>query len=257
MAYTKNLGRVKGEKGDLYLPQITYTNDGKINFNWDKIVDEASENSITTTFQAPVFIPEYDSESGICRFVPNMPVQINNEVITEDNVGERYAWSIKGDPGQDGKTKLNIEYTGKTYEQLLNELETRKNNGTIDQYFESSTLYMVKSQSNPTEEADVYAYDDKEEKLILIEGIDINQFYKKNETYNQSEIDNMFDIQQNYLQEIFNLLDIEDSQYELNDVTLTGTMLDDLLDEKLTAYVKLDDIQYVDVDGILYFTRRG
>lgn len=265
MAYTKNLGRVKGEKGDLYFPTIQYTDDGEVNFTWNKIIDENGDDTTTTTFKAPVFIPEYDEETGMLRFVPNRPIAISgDEIVTPTGVGNKYAWKIKGPQGEPAVAEFDINHTNKTLEELITDLRTQR--GTISseelkQIYNSSTLYIVKPDSNSTSSADIYVYDDADDindsdRFIKIEGMDLSDYYRKNQLYNREEIDNMFDTQQQYLQEILRLLDVEDNQYELNGVTLDDSTLNTLLDEKLTGYVKLADIEYVDIDGVLYFVKR-
>ena len=265
MAYTKNLGRVKGEKGDLYCPTITYNDEGEINFTWNKIEDEQSNNTTSVSFKAPVFIPEYDEETGMLRFVPNVPIAISGEeTVTPAGVGDKYAWNIKGPQGDPAVAEFDINHTNKTLEELITDLRTQRgiiSSEELKQIYNSSTLYIVKPDSNSTSSADIYVYDDADDisdsdRFIKIEGMDLSDYYRKNEVYNRDEIDQMFDTQQRYLQEILHLLDVEDNQYELNGVTLDESTLDTLLDQKLTGYVKLEDIEYVEIEGRLYFVQR-
>lgn len=263
MAYTKNLGRVKGEKGDLYYPNLSYQ-DGQFIFAWRRENDTFIDNT-PKQLTAPVLIPTYDSETGNLKFVPNVPIRDNNGNLISTNVADTpYNWHIKGDKGDNAVAEFDINHTNKTLEELIIDLRTQR--GTISseelkQIYNSSTLYIVKPDSNSTSSADIYVYDDADDindsdRFIKIEGMDLSDYYRKNQLYNREEIDDMFDTQQQYLQAILRLLDVEDNQYELNGVTLDDSTLNTLLDEKLTGYVKLADIEYVDIDGVLYFVKR-
>lgn len=257
MTYTKNLGRVKGEKGDIYYPNLSYEG-GNFKFTWTKEEDALMPEEGYTNLRIPIFIPNYDSNSGDLKFIPNIPVlNENGEIISTDAIESPYQWNIRGPKGD--TARFDIKYTNRTYNELLSYLHQ----GNNSEYFNSSTFYMVKS-SNANDEADIYVYDDEanteagEPELIKVQGIDLSDFYRKSQTYSRNEIDEMFDVQRRYLEEIFQLLDIEDNQeYELNGVALDDATLNTLLDEKLSGYVKIDDIEYVDVNGTLYFVQRG
>ena len=87
----------------------------------------------------------------------------------------------------------------------------------------------------------------------MMEGISLSEYYKKNETYNKTEVDDFIDIQNTYLEKIYELLDVPNDTYNINGQEISNDMLDALIESKMEDYIKLEDTSYEQHNGTIYF----
>ena len=288
MAYTKNLGRVKGKKGNYFVPSVSFEQ-GQLKFTWTEteVADEesSSNSEIPPSFiNTPIFYPNYDPDTGELSFTPTVPFIKDGLVI---NAGDdtQFKWNIRGPRGYPGETKLNVEFiTDKTFEQAQSEIEqiwetidsklAEKDNPTrndaqllISQYlgYKTDTLYVFTLGQNQNEIHPIYIYYESdlvgdeitprthELRKLQDVSLDLENYYTKAQTYSQTEIDDLTDIQNTYLEKIYELLDVPSDTYTIAGQEMTNEALDAYFDSKLEGYVKLENVQYVDIEGTLYF----
>lgn len=248
MSYTKNLGRVKGKKGNYFTPQI-FIEEGQLHFKWietETANEESQGNAFDIPIDVPIFIPEYNSSTGNLSFKPTVPIKDRNTLITPDNASSMYSFHIKGEKGDPGVVKLNMVHTNKTIAQLRTQLEEETLNDNIS--FSSDTIYFTTTEDINIEDA--YIYDDTKNDFFMMEGIKLSEYYKKNETYSKEEVDDFIDTQNEYLERIYALLDEPNDVYSINGQEINSDMLDAILDAN---YVKLENTSYEEHNGIIYF----
>lgn len=193
MAIIKDLGRVKGEDGDIYLPQIKEVN-GEIVFSWRKISHtEADEVNLEDyALQFPMYVPEMNGTNLSFRLTKptkNVDGTYLQSVISCGN--------IKGDRGPEGIVRLNIEHINPEIEDITDATVERK----ID------TLYVHRNQ--------VWIYDpnalDPENPFVLIEGMDLSGYALVENVYSKTDIDTMFNGVTQQIEKIAQLFDVNTS----------------------------------------------
>lgn len=186
MSWTKNLGRVTGEDGDVFLPDISIT-DGYLRFSWIKktaqeaaqIVEQAKNINI------PVYVPGDMDEDGYVTFSLSQTVK----AIDGSNLPDK-TFKLKGETGATGATAFKIRPV----------TETSVDNIVDPQ---SDTIY-VKDKK-------VWIYDATTEDFIMLEGLDFSDYYRKSETYSKNEIDSMFNEVASQMELAQRLLEIEET----------------------------------------------
>ena len=264
MSYTRNLGRVKGKKGNYFVPTVSIDkNNGKLSFHWEETIvaneESQNNNSVTTSIEMPIFIPDYDSGTGELSFTPTVPVKDGNVIYdpTDDNYNDhgRFTFNIRGPQGDPGIVSLKMEHTNKTIEelesQLKTELEQLENEEIEEISFQTDTIYFTITNDQNIENA--YIYDNIKKSFFMMEGISLSEYYKKNETYNKTEVDDFIDIQNTYLEKIYELLDVPNDTYNINGQEISNDMLDALIESKMEDYIKLEDTSYEQHNGTIYF----
>ena len=185
MAWIKDLGNVKGETGEIYIPKISTTNTGKIRIEWERKANDSTQAPNAVEYPIPVYAPRsYDAETGNATF------SVSDEVKQQyGNIFQDYNYHIRGQEGKSIATFNTESFTGS--------FDEFKINHTLNQY----TFYINRDTT------EVYIYDGTDG--ILLEGMKLDNYYDKTETYNQNEIDNMFRDISSQVQLIIRLLDIK------------------------------------------------
>ncbi len=57
MTYQKNLGKVKGDKGNIFVPNVSVTQDNKLNFSWTEQTNDTIHNVASQEVSLKVFKP--------------------------------------------------------------------------------------------------------------------------------------------------------------------------------------------------------
>ena len=173
MTWAKDLGNVKGDKGDIYVPKvINNSNTGYTTIQWIKKAYDATVDEEMQQVHIPVYVPNYDPDTS--------------------NV-----YHIKGETGATGTNAFAIQpFTGDI------------NNTPIAN--RNPNAFYIESTSNGVTPK-VYIYDQANDRFVNLEGLAFDNYYLKTETYSASEIDSMFTnitTQQKLIQQ---LLDIEET----------------------------------------------
>lgn len=186
MAYTKDLGNVKGEDGDIYLPEISINN-GYLYFKWVKTPADEIENVLTTEkrLNIPVYVPNTMTNDGDLTFTLTQTVRDINGTPLPNKT-----FHVKGDKGDTGNTAFRIQHVSENNVDQIPVANRR-----------TDTIYVKNTKA--------WIYDDIEEAFFMLEGIDLSNYYKKTETYSQTEIDEMFNEITSQTELAYKLLDIE------------------------------------------------
>lgn len=186
MAYTKDLGNVKGEDGDIYLPSISIK-DGYLNFKWIKTPAEQIENRLTEekNLNIPIYIPSEMDANGNVTFSLSQTVRdINGNILPNKT------FHLKGDKGDTGNTAFHVQHVT---ENSVNDIPVANR--------QADTIYIKGTKA--------WFYDTEAQDFFMLEGIDLSDYYRKSETYNQTEINNMFTEITSQVELIHMLLDVE------------------------------------------------
>lgn len=191
MAWAKNLGKIKGEDGDVYLPDISIV-DGKLHFGWERKTAEEAELILThgKDLTMPVYVPnietnENNEPTGWINFSLSQTVRDASNTVLPD-----VRFYAKGATGEPGSVAFDIQHF----------IENTVYNITNPQ---PNTIYVKDKQA--------WFYDPSEEDFFMIEGLDLSQYYKKTETYSKNEIDNMFNEVTSQMELAYRLLEIEET----------------------------------------------
>ena len=190
MAWTKDLGNIKGDKGDIYIPNITTNkNTGYTTIEWTKAPHNDEMDNNVQKINVPVYVPNYNEQTGDLTFELNMDgtfTDISNET-----------YHIKGETGATGTSTFAIQpFTGDINDTPT---EDRHNNA----------FYVETTANGVTPK--VYIYDKDNDKFISLEGFNFDNYYLKTETYSARDIDSMFTNITNQQKNIQQLLDIEET----------------------------------------------
>lgn len=185
MAWTKNLGKIKGEDGDVYLPEVKIQ-DGKLHFGWEKKTAEEAMNIINngTDLTIPVYVPSYDSETGNVTFSLSQTVKDASNVELLDKT-----FHIKGDTGE----TISVFDIRNFTENNVNDIQNP----------EPGVIYVKGKKA--------WIYNRDEEDFFMIEGLDLSNYYTINETYSKNEINSMFNEVSSQMELAYRLLEIEET----------------------------------------------
>ena len=191
MAWVKDLGRVKGDNGDIYIPSVNIE-DGQMVFSWNKAsYDNEHEYLLTSQpIKIPIYVPELINGETLI-FKLSTPVK---NIDGTNFPNEIIAGNIKGDQGPEGNVKINLYHVPEDREIT---------DPTIPR--ETDTIYIQNSKA--------WIYDetlsDAENPFVLIEGMDLSGYALKNDVYTKAQINTMFENVTSQLQLLALLYDID------------------------------------------------
>ena len=190
MTWAKDLGNVKGDKGDIYVPKvINNANTGYTTIQWTKKAYDGTVDEEMQQVHIPVYVPNYDPATG------NLVFELNTTGTFKDISSNVY--HIRGETGATGTSTFAIEhFTGD-----INNIPAANRN--------PNAFYVESTSDGVTPE--VYIYDQNRDIFVNLEGFTFDKYYLKTETYSATEIDSMFTnitTQQKIIQQ---LLDIEET----------------------------------------------
>ena len=191
MAYQKDLGRVKGDQGNVFIPNVTIEN-GKMVFSWEEQTAELHTAPSRQEITLPVYYPtknEFNQLEFVCNTDVYLPTHAN------------LIFDVIGPKGDSGEMKLRT--------QSVTDLETLLSNPSS---IREDTLYIT---------SDNYVYFINIEEVngentytpVKLEGISLDNYYNKQEVYNKTEIDDMFYESATYMALMFQLLDVSEPNY--------------------------------------------
>ena len=192
MAYQKDLGRVKGDKGNVYVPNLTIEN-GYLVLTWTETIDNNRADEYISRVKLPVYYPTKSGDQLV--FVSN-----SSDVVVGQDLN--LTFDVKGDKGDPGEMKLRTENVS-SLESLLSTPENIR----------EDTLYITANDGY------VYFINIEGEGAnttytpVKLEGVNLDNYYTKLETYNRTEIDNMFYDTATYMALMFQLLDVQEPEY--------------------------------------------
>lgn len=186
MAWTKNLGRVTGEDGEVYMPDIGIK-DGYLHFSWVRKTAEEARQELETgkDINIPVYMPGEMDENGYVTFSLSQTVKGIDGSILPDKT-----FKLKGETGATGTTAFKIRPV------------TENGIENIDNP-QPDTIYVKDKQ--------VWIYDPLTQNFITLEGLDFSDYYRKSETYSRNEIDSMFNEVASQMELAYRLLEIEET----------------------------------------------
>ena len=229
MVYIKDLGRVKGDKGNIYQPSVQVKENGKIAFTWvetkDNDMRDEQTQQLETEIDFPIMLPSVNNDGYISFSLTN--------VSAVQNGGEITPQCIKGDDGNPGEMKLRTEHVNDDslfFEDMRNvDYEYFITDNAESSFRVDSIGHKVKINGDDVREDTLYITSDNYVYVINIEhdinnnpisytatkleGINLSKYYTKEETYSRSEIQQKFEINNLYLQYILGLLDSETPNY--------------------------------------------
>lgn len=185
MAWTKNLGRVKGETGDVYIPSVELDKDGYLSFTWKS--KDTGEVVINKKIRLPVYVPK-KYEDGNIEFTATGPVADPTTNLPMQSV---FSYHIKGDTGEPGVVQFDIAYPETSDPTTVEQPKTN----TF--YISGKKVWIYK-----TEDANSYVY---------MEYFDLQNYYTISETYSMEQIDEMLQSIEAQVELIQKLYDIDES----------------------------------------------
>lgn len=116
MSYIENLGRVKGDKGKVYVPSVKVEN-GKRYITWGEPVDAPTAPPGDIDITPKIYTPQLDREGNISFYLSTVNIDDNANIMPLSiNLGK-----IKGDPGprgEPGAIDIVIVPSGIDYENM-------------------------------------------------------------------------------------------------------------------------------------------
>jgi len=190
MTWAKDLGNVKGDKGDVYVPKvINNENTGYTAIEWTKKAYDGTVDEEIQQVHIPVYVPNYDPDTGNLNFI------LNTEGTFEDISSTVY--HIKGETGATGTSTFAIQsFVG----EINNTPATNRNPNAF--YIED-----VSGDAIPK----VYIYDQENDRFINLEGLGFQNYRLVSDSYSAAEIDTMFSNVSEQQKIIQKLLDIEET----------------------------------------------
>ena len=224
MAYTKDLGNVKGDTGDYFEPSLTIDNDGKVTFLWTKkVYNDTTDPAISKNIYLPIYYPEsYDERTGNLTLTKRFVTNNDQSVVVH----------IKGEKGDPGDVRFQTQPTLSNHE-FFDEMKNKP-----VEYLMDSDLYNPNDDDNKVKvkEDVLYITNDNYVYFVTIntnvtpttytatklEGINLDNFYTKQETYSATEIDEMFTTAAADINLIFQLLDVLEPEINEEEDELNG-----------------------------------
>lgn len=221
MVYQKDLGKVKGDRGNSFEPQIRIENN-KVKITWtERRHEDITEHERVDYIDFPIFVPVLE-ENGDLHFV-RQNASSTNESTSVVN--------IRGPDGADGQMKIRIQKVIDSHEFFDNMQrvdytyfpDDNTSSFTIDANYNvcyggdpirSDTLYVARDGQyvyfiDVTLEGNQNQEETKYYTATKLEGISLDNYYTKQETYSTAQMDNMFTAATDYTNWILGLLDIE------------------------------------------------
>lgn len=183
MVWTKDLGNVKGERGDIFVPKIS-TIAGKLKVEWEKKSNDIVEQPLPIELPIPIYIPtqtEDDRIKGnITFFVPDT---IQKQYGKEDeDIFEPQKFHIKGDAG--GTVVAFNTYPFPEDEEIAEYDFTADNNNISDnnEKHPNQHTFYIKGDG---EEVWIYTPNFERSVFTKLEGMKLDDYYTKTETDNR------------------------------------------------------------------------
>lgn len=190
MTWAKDLGNVKGDKGDIYVPKvINNANTGYTTIQWTKKAYDGTVDEEMQQVHIPIYVPSYDASTG------NLTFTLNTDGTFEDISSNVY--HIKGETGATGTSTFAIQsFVG----EINNTPVANRNPNAF--YIED-----VSGDAIPK----VYIYDQEHDRFINLEGLGFQNYRLVSDSYSATEIDSMFSNVSEQQKIIQKLLDIEET----------------------------------------------
>lgn len=182
MAWIKDLGKVKGENGDIYTPNIE-TNKNKATIKWNKQLDADSSDSLEQSFIIPVYVPTYDKTEGKLIFELNTSGTLDVDTYTLPLL--------------------------KVQETINNGFELRPFTGDPNN-IENKEPGVFYIEDTDNDNYRVYIYDTSKNKMVAIEGLAFDDF---DNYYTKDQIDEKMGSiaeQQEYISEMLGIPYVEE-----------------------------------------------
>lgn len=199
MAWIKDLGRVTGNDGNVYMPTVDIKN-GQFVFKWElKTAEEAldalqSEKSLTI----PVYVPEQssqDKEAGQMTFKLTIPIK-----DAEGNyLSQTKTVYVKGEKGDTGTSEFSIYDLENEGISIMNTDDIPSNIPVTDR--NTWSIYIYKK--------DAWLWTGSD--FFMMEGIKLDGYCKTSDVYTRTEIDEMFSDIESETEKILLLYDIDNS----------------------------------------------
>jgi len=202
MAWIKNLGNVKGDKGDIYSPIIT-GRDGKLHIEWEKKTYDGTTPPTPKDILIPIYIPSETIDADGC-----------STFSVSDAIKNEY-----GDVFPDKRLKVRGPAGGTTVYFETYSFTNYISAGIPDLGDDQpSTNVFYINRTN----GEVYIYDGTQ--FVVLEALAMNDYYTTNQVYTKEEVNAMFDNTLNdvlvHAELIARLHDIEESfssQYDIEE----------------------------------------
>ncbi len=231
MAYQKNLGKVKGDRGNSFKPTVEMIND-QLKITWTEQISNANTPSSSYDMvDIPIYIPRLTNNSDLY-------FEKQNASTAEASM---YLGNIRGAAGADGQMRIRIQ-------NVIDSNVFFDNMKRVDYtYFpnDNSSSFTVDGENNvcfggePIREDTLYIANDGQYVYFInitiegnenqeetqyytatkLEGISLDNYYTKQETYSRSEMDTMLGQATNYTNWILGLLDIENPENYIDNTT--------------------------------------
>ena len=190
MTWIKDLGNVKGETGDIYIPELTVTEDGLLHFGWTKATEVEAQDILTRgkDLPMPVYIPGNPDPQGNVTFAVS-------DAVKNTYGAETFKSKTMNLRGPAGSTTTIFEI--QSFSGDINDVPEEERH--------TSVFYVEETDQIPK----VYIYNGI--KFIMIEGLDFSNYYTKSETYSKNELDAIFSEINSQQELTAKLLDIEET----------------------------------------------
>ncbi len=184
MAWTKNLGKVKGDTGDVYIPSVELDSEGFLHFTWTSQDTEEVIKSIKIPI--PVYVPR-KYEDGYITFTATSPIVDPTTNLPKQSEFQYY---IKGDQGTPGPVHF---YT--TYTQASNPEDVE--NPQENTFYIANKKVWIYTSIDPLK----YEY---------MEQFDFENYYTIDQTYSSDDIDAMLQSIEDQVELAQRLYDIDE-----------------------------------------------
>ena len=183
MVWTKDLGNVKGEKGDIFVPKIS-TIAGKLKVEWEKKTNDIVEEPLPIELPIPIYVPtqsENDRINGNITFSVSDTIQKQYGKEDED-VFQSQTFHIKGDAGG---TVVGFNIYAFSGDEEITEYDfTAENNNISDDNEKHPNQHTFYIKDDGTE-VWIYTPNIKESVFTKLEGMKLDAYYTKTETDNR------------------------------------------------------------------------
>lgn len=239
MPYKKNLGRVRGKKGGYYKIKRVEPKDennpanNEYNFvlEYDDNENEVAGNTEDLSFSVPMLYPEVKSENGELLLTFNFKQKLTNEDIAALQEGI----NIKGEPGEIRLNTYHIPSGYNSIEEAANSIEGFSKN--------EHTIYIMEGDINK-----IYIWDLANEEFDSLDGVDLDNYYTKSQTYKKEEIDQIMEAINYYDELALGLLDINYNDSVETEEESVSNITEEEIRNLLTDYARREDL-YIEING--------
>ena len=193
MALMKDLGRVKGEDGNIYVPNLSIRN-GKLYFEWVETEPDVNGEISPVEIPTPFYEPSKQS-NGHTIFILKNGNGINNDgtaLQPEIDIGD-----ITGPQGEQGPPgQIEIYHVPSNTD--ITELSSDQRN--------VNTIYVQGSKA--------WIYDpsleNSENPFVMLEGMDLSGYARTEDVYTKQQINTMFNNVTAEINTIMSLFDVNE-----------------------------------------------